>query len=395
MRRVLVATAVLAFCATGLGATQAATTSPDGRTVTDGTRSLAVSAVRDLSPESEIVTVDGAGFDVGKGIYVTFCLIPPPGQKPSPCGGGDDRDGASGGSVWISSEVTSRSLGSQAYEEGGSFHVRMNIKAAINDTIDCRSARCAVVTRNDHTRSDDRSQDLIVPVTFRATNATTSPRPGVTATTLPPPTLPTTTTTTTSPNFAAPVATVAADGTSVTAGGKTLAADDVRDLTANQKLTVRGQGFDADRGIYVSLCAQPEPPGAPGPCLSGSAGTSAWISSNPPEYGKAQAVAYSPGGGFVLELTVEPIIDDNHDCRVIACALATRNDDTNSADRSQDVLLPVSFSADTTVAASATRARDTSHDGGFPVAVPIVAGVAAGLVAGVTAMYRRRRASAL
>jgi len=394
VRRVLVATVLVALCSLGLD-TAGAATSPDGRTVTDGTRALAVSVVRDLNPDSEVVTVDGSGYDVAKGIYVTFCLIPPPGQKPSPCGGGDDRDGASGGSVWISSEVASRAMGSQPYGDGGAFHVRMNIKAVINDTIDCRSARCALVTRNDHTRGDDRSQDLIVPVTFRSTSATTTVKSGGTATTLPPPTLPTTTTTTTPPALAAPTATVSNEGTAVTAGGKTLFANAVRDLSEKQTLTVKGQGFDSNRGIYVSLCAQPHAGAVPGPCRSGSAGTSAWISSNPPEYGIGQAVAYSAGGGFEVELTVQPVIDDDHDCRVVACALATRNDDTNPSDRSQDLLLPLSFATAKTAAANATRATDTSDGGGFPIAVPVIAGLAAVVAAGGTASVRRRRASAL
>ena len=390
VRRVGVAAMVAACLSTGVGAAFATTTSPDGRTVTDGTRALAVSAVRDLNPDSEVVTVDGSGYDTSKGIYLAFCLIPPPGTKPSPCGGGDDRDGASGGSVWISSEVASRAAGSQAYEDGGSFHVRMNIKAVINENIDCRSARCAVVTRNDHLRGDDRSQDLFVPVTFRTTSATTQPQPGAPATTLPPPTLPTTTTTTLDPSLAAPSATVAPDGLSVTGNGKTLTASAARNLSSDQKLTIAGQGFDATKGIYVALCAVPAAGGAPGSCQSGSAGTSAWISSNPPEFGKDQAAPYAGDGAFNVSLTVRPVIDSSHDCRVIACALTTRNDDTHSNDRSQDLLLPVTFAAKQTAVARASRVTDISDERGVPLAVPVTIGAAA-LAAATTAFVRVRR----
>ena len=41
----------------------------------------------------------------------------------------------------------------------------LSVSARIGE-FDCREVRCAVVTRADHTRSEDRSQDVRVPVSF-------------------------------------------------------------------------------------------------------------------------------------------------------------------------------------------------------------------------------------
>lgn len=380
MKRVVLALACVALIATGARADAA-----DERTATDGTRSLAVSKVRDLNPDGEAVDVQGSGYDASKGIYVAFCLIPPKGQKPSPCSGGDDRDGASGGSIWLSSNQVNQAAGARDYN--GSFHVRLYLRAVINENVDCRVARCAVVTRNDHTRGDDRSQDLFVPVNFRATSATTKPPVGAAPTTTAvPPTLPTTTTTTIAPQFAAPTTTIASDGLSVGGGGKTLRASITRGLKDGERVTVVGEGFDATKGIYVSLCAAAA---TPGPCASGSAGAQAWISSNPPAYGKDIAVPYGIGGGFTANLVLTPVIDNEHDCREIACAITARNDDTNTADRSQDLLLPVSFAKKQSEPKSV--ALRTTEDAGSNtgVVLALLAGALA-VLAGVVVFIRKR-----
>lgn len=389
MRRVLLAVVCVALIATGARADAA-----DERTATDGKRSLAVSKVRDLNPDGEVIEVRGSGYDERKGIYVAFCLLPPKGEKPSPCAGGEDREGASGSSVWISGRVADQSLGAKPYGDNGSFTLKLFATAAINADVDCRVKRCAVVTRNDHFATDDRSQDLFVPVTFRATSATTASPDGSPATTQAPVVLPTTTTTTIPSQFAAPEMTVAADRLSVSGGGKSLRASSTGDLEAGDTVDVSGTGYDPSRGIYVSLCAVPAPGAAPGPCASGSAGAQAWISSNPPDYGKTLAVPYGDGGSFSAKLTLTAVIDDDHDCREISCAITTRNDDAHGNDRSQDMLLPVSFTTKRAAPVAETpSATATSDDGsGLPVG-----GIAAALVAlGATtvALLRVRKARA-
>ena len=136
-------------------------------TVTDGTRTLTVSTSTDLSGDGAVVLVTGSGYDESKGIYVGLCVITSPDEQPSPCGGGIDREGATGASEWISSNPPSYAVGLPIpYEPGGSFSVELSVSPTINEVVDCRTVRCAIVTKSDHTIISDRSQDLIIPVTF-------------------------------------------------------------------------------------------------------------------------------------------------------------------------------------------------------------------------------------
>lgn len=134
----------------------------------DGTRTLSVSQSDGLSAEGQAVTVSGAGYDTTKGIYVALCVVVPKGALPSPCGGGIDRAGSSGASEWISDNPPSYATGlTKPYGSGGTFTVTITVGPMINAVTDCRVVRCAIVTKNDHTINDDRSQDLLIPVTFQ------------------------------------------------------------------------------------------------------------------------------------------------------------------------------------------------------------------------------------
>lgn len=145
---------------------------------TDGTRTLSVSQSDGLAAEGQSVTVSGSGYDQSKGIYVALCVVPPRGSLPSPCGGGIDREGDGGASVWISDNPPSYASGlAREYGPGGSFTVTIRVGPRINAVTDCRVVRCAIVTKSDHTINDDRSQDLLIPVTFLG-------EPAATATTL-------------------------------------------------------------------------------------------------------------------------------------------------------------------------------------------------------------------
>jgi hypothetical protein len=136
-------------------------------TQTDGTRTLVVSATNDLDPDAQTLRVRGTGYDTTKGIYVGLCAVQAPDQQPSPCGGGIDKSGSSGSSAWISSNPPAYGVGlAVPYGDGGSFDVEITVSAAVNDAVDCRRVECAIVTKNDHTIISDRSQDVIIPVTF-------------------------------------------------------------------------------------------------------------------------------------------------------------------------------------------------------------------------------------
>lgn len=167
-RALLVALVALVGLALALGVVlrqdrvvaQATAQGPHGQTLT-------VSRTTALDPAGEEVTVTGSGYDESKGIYVSFCVLPPPGQKPTPCGGGIDLSGSGGSTVWVSSNPPAYAQGlTTPFGPGGSFEVTIRVAAAIADGLDCRVVACAVVTRADHTRGDDRTADVFVPVAF-------------------------------------------------------------------------------------------------------------------------------------------------------------------------------------------------------------------------------------
>jgi hypothetical protein len=141
--------------------------------------SLSVSRTQGLAPEGEPVTISGTCFDVTKGIYVALCVTPLPGQVPNPCGGGMDLEGALGAAHWISSNPPPYAAGlTQPYGPGGSFTVQLRPAAALNDVVDCRRVQCAIVSRADHTRGSDRTQDVVVPVSFANPAPAPAPAPG-------------------------------------------------------------------------------------------------------------------------------------------------------------------------------------------------------------------------
>ncbi|QOV34388.1 immunoglobulin I-set domain protein [Streptomyces ferrugineus] len=130
--------------------------------------------------------------------------------------------------------------------------------------------------------------------------------------------------------------------------GQKLTVSPVNDLaTENQTLKVTGTGYDTRKGIYVALCVDNGDGELPTPCvggvdMSGGSHSSAWISSDPPDYGEELAIPYGAGGTFEVELTVDAK-DEYTDCFKATCVLATRGDHTLSGDRSQDVKVPVAF----------------------------------------------------
>ena len=152
------------------------TLSADGRTASDGVRTLTVERVAGLEPGGAVVTVTGSGYDANKGVYVVMCAVPALNQVPTPCGGGVDQSGSSGASAWISSNPPGYGQGlTTPYGAGGSFSVALTVGAALPGGLDCRAVTCAVVTRNDHTRTTDRSQDIFVPISFAADVAQPAP----------------------------------------------------------------------------------------------------------------------------------------------------------------------------------------------------------------------------
>lgn len=363
----------------GGGGAPPTTLSSDGRSVSGAGKMLTVSEAADLDPAGQSLTITGSGYDEAKGIYVSLCVIPPAGTTPSPCGGGVDRENTSGASAWISSNPPSYAAGvSQPYGPGGSFSATVEVSPTINADLDCRQVRCAVVSRNDHTRGSDRSQDLLIPVTF---TDPTAPTTTAAPTTAPVPTTATTTTTTTLPPTAfAPAAVLSDDGRRVDDGVRTMTVDSVEGLDpSGATVVVDGSGFAPDDGVYVALCRVPEANAVPAPCTSG--GTSggpaaAWLSSSPPDYGVDLADPFGEDGTFRVELRVPAAVDDTTDCRVDPCAVTIRRDDTAPDDRTSDLFVPVVFAAEpppTTETAPATTAEDDDQDDDAGVAADLAA----------------------
>lgn len=111
------------------------------------------------------VTVTGSNYDQDIGIYVTFCVIPKKGKKPDHCGA-YNITGINSQAVWISSNPPIyAALLVTAFKKGGKFKIELPLSKTIGDK-DCTKVKCAVLTRADHTDGDNRTADVIVPITF-------------------------------------------------------------------------------------------------------------------------------------------------------------------------------------------------------------------------------------
>lgn len=112
------------------------------------------------------ILLQGQGFDETVGIYLAFCVFPPKGQTPTPCGGGINKSGVGTASFWISSNAPPYAVGlAEPFLPGGRFAKKISVSSNIGE-FDCRKVRCALTVRADHLRAEDRSRDLFIPVTF-------------------------------------------------------------------------------------------------------------------------------------------------------------------------------------------------------------------------------------
>jgi hypothetical protein len=126
---------------------------------------LSVSQTTNLNPNGTSVTVRGSGYDIAKGVYVIVCTQAAPGPQ-STCVGGVNIDGSSPSSVWVSSNPPSYAIGlTTDFQPDGSFSIVLQVVAKSGE-LDCTLVKCGVVTRSDHLRYTDRTQDVFVPITF-------------------------------------------------------------------------------------------------------------------------------------------------------------------------------------------------------------------------------------
>ncbi len=128
-------------------------------------QTLTVAKTKNLVDGSSVTAV-GKGYDLNTGIYLTYCVVPPKGQRPEICGP-FDVTGAHNDSFWISNNPPFyAALLVKHFDAKGGFKFSIKVTRFIGNQ-DCKKVQCAVLTRADHTASGNRLADVIVPVTIK------------------------------------------------------------------------------------------------------------------------------------------------------------------------------------------------------------------------------------
>jgi hypothetical protein len=132
-----------------------------------GSQGQVLSVSKTTVKSGAIITVKGDYFDETVGIYLAFCVVPPKGKAPTPCGGGVNKAGIGDASFWISSNPPPYAIGlTEEFLPGGRFTQKVKISKKIGK-FDCTKVKCAITVRADHLRSNDRSSDLFIPITVK------------------------------------------------------------------------------------------------------------------------------------------------------------------------------------------------------------------------------------
>lgn len=134
---------------------------------TIGEQGQTLTASATMVANNAVVTVTGKRFDESVGLYLAICVVPKKGLAPTPCGGGVNKSGVGEGSFWISSNPPPYGVGlADPFKPGGRFSYKIRVSKKIGK-FDCTKVKCAVTVRADHLRSEDRSYDLYLPITFK------------------------------------------------------------------------------------------------------------------------------------------------------------------------------------------------------------------------------------
>ena len=132
-----------------------------------GSQGQVLSVSKTTVKSGSTLTVNGNYFDETVGIYLAFCVIPPKGKAPTPCGGGINKAGTGEASFWISSNPPPYAVGlTEEFLPGGRFTQKVKISKKIGK-FDCTKVKCSITVRADHLRSNDRSSDLFIPITVK------------------------------------------------------------------------------------------------------------------------------------------------------------------------------------------------------------------------------------
>ncbi|RJQ78212.1 hypothetical protein D5S17_13610 [Pseudonocardiaceae bacterium YIM PH 21723] len=304
---------------------------------------LQVSKTADLNPDGEKVTVTGTGYNLGdKGIYVAVCVVPKPGEQPTPCIGGGNP--TSGKTAWLSNQPGATGK----VNADGTFKVDINA-AAVYGSTDCRQVTCAMVTKRDHYNLADREWDVLVPLTFKAA-APEAPAPAPEPAPAP---APEAEAPKPAPVPAAPAPAPARDQQQaqpkpLKAAARSLSASKTKNLNPDgETITVNGSGYDVRTGIYLAICKKPASSAdRPTPCIggadtSGKSNKSRWITNNK-DFNPPLVTRFNDDGSFSVTIDASASYGST-DCRKVECVLATYTDHYDFADRSNDVLIPVTF----------------------------------------------------
>jgi hypothetical protein len=167
-----IALAVAAAGALTLSLATSASAATSTRTVVDGTTTynLSLTSPDTAAAAGQVITVSGAGYNTGQGIYVGLCVVDGAAgvNKPTPCLGGQDESGATGASHWVNNTFGGMFANSSKFGAGGTFSVSIFVKATLDDGSVCgEDVTCAVVTRADHFDTNDRKYDVHVPIAFQ------------------------------------------------------------------------------------------------------------------------------------------------------------------------------------------------------------------------------------
>jgi hypothetical protein len=174
------------------------------------------------------------------------------------------------------------------------------------------------------------------------------------------------------------------------AAGQTLTATPVDNLApSGTEVEVRGAGFTAatgfdldEDGLYVSFCVDRGAGTQPTPCvggvdMEGASGSSQWVTNNP--YQGAPSVPIADDGSFTARITVMAR-DEFVDCLDLPagqrCVIVARTDHRATADRSQDVKVPVCFAGEAACATDPIDPTDPGSGGSTPFGgYPLAGGV--------------------
>ena len=108
-----------------------------------------------ISKNPYVVTFHVKGLPKDHGIYITQCMAPDKGKRPTKC------DPSPKTKIWISNVKADQSMGAKS---GGS-KLTMSVDPYFSGG-DCIHTTCVFFVTNDHNASNDRTEDQAIPFKF-------------------------------------------------------------------------------------------------------------------------------------------------------------------------------------------------------------------------------------